>query len=163
MTQGRWWLPIATGLAGLAAGWFLAVHLRAQPEAGTAAFAAPIGATSSDDRPRAAQGPTLEDLRRVVREELAAAGASAGAGRSPGSDPTPSSPEPTDAQVAAGQGAHQVLDGAIARGRFTDNDIDALKDVFHQLTTQQQAEVLQRYAVAVNQGRIVPETARLPF
>jgi hypothetical protein len=47
-----------------------------------------------------------------------------------------------------------VVEGTLGQVRNSSNDA---------LTTQQQAEVLQKYAVAVNQGRIVPETARLPF
>jgi hypothetical protein len=38
-----------------------------------------------------------------------------------------------------------------------------LKAEFHQLAPAQQAEIMQRYAMAVNQGRIVPTTDRLPF
>jgi len=56
-----------------------------------------------------------------------------------------------------------VLDGALSRREFTDADVDALHAEFRQLSVEQQAEIMQRYAVAVNQGRIVPQSDRLPF
>ena len=161
MRQARGWLPIATGLAGLAAGWFLAGRLGAPAETG-AAVLPPLQL----DAPPAfhadgAQGLSLEDLRRVVREELAAA-ALPGGGKAREAESTPR-PELTGVQVAAGQRARQLLDGAIGRGRWSDAEVDAMKGVFDQLTAEQQAEVLQHYATAVNQGRLVPETDRPPF
>jgi hypothetical protein len=59
--------------------------------------------------------------------------------------------------------AGMVIDSALSRRQFTDADVDALRAEFHQLSSAQQAEVMQRYAMAVNQGRIVPQSDRLPF
>ncbi len=70
---------------------------------------------------------------------------------------------PTAARVASQQRASQLIDGAISRRQWTDADVDSLQTLFHQLTTEQQAEVLRQYAVAVNEGRLVPQTDRLPF
>ena len=104
---------------------------------------------------------SLDDVRRVVREELAAASAQRAL---PGQDAVPvADPEPTPAQTAALSRAGMVLDGAISRRQFTEADVDALRTEFHQLSPRQQAEILQRYAMAVNQGRIVPQTDRIPF
>jgi hypothetical protein len=70
---------------------------------------------------------------------------------------------PTPAQTAALGRASAVLDSALSRRQFTDADVDALRAEFHQLSAEQQTEVMQRFAVAVNQGRIVPQSDRLPF
>jgi hypothetical protein len=52
-------------------------------------------------------------------------------------------------------------DGQSARlsppARWTDGDVDALRDEFRDLTHEQQTQVMPRYAVAVNQGRIAPQ------
>jgi hypothetical protein len=83
------------------------------------------------------------------------------AGQADGSTDEPHPPTP--AQTAALARASTLIDSAISRRQFTDADVDALRAEFHQLSAEQQAEVMQRYAVAVNQGRIVPESDRLPF
>ena len=156
-------MPIATGLAGLAAGWLLATHFGAQPGAGAAASGIPRSPDSLAGVARSAQAPSLDDVRRVVREELAAARAPAGGGSAAAAELAPTQAEPTPTQVAAQQRARQLIDGAISRGRWGDADVDAMQGVFHQLTPEQQAEVLQQYAMAVNQGRLVPDTDRPPF
>ena len=38
-----------------------------------------------------------------------------------------------------------------------------MRDVFDKLSPDQQAEILRQYAQAVNQGRLVPQTDRMPF
>jgi hypothetical protein len=153
MTRQRWWWPAATGIAGLAAGFLLggrAPDGAARPAVSTPA-AAPAGG--------AAGMLTAEDVRRVVREEL---NARTPAGASVASVPAVP-PEITPAQAAATQQAQAVLDSAIARRSWTEADADAMRETFDELTPDQQSEILRQYAVAVNQGRLVPQTDRIPF
>lgn len=155
MTRARvWWVPAATGIAGLAAGLFLGgrddgpvrVEERGSAPETTVGF------------PAGERGLTAEDIRRVVREELAARYASSQATNAP-AVPEP----PTAAQSAAASQAQSVLETAIAKRNWGDTDAEALRAVFDQLSPDQQAEVLRQYAQAVNQGRLVPQTDRVPF
>ena len=164
MTRPRGWLFLVACAASLAAGWFLALRFGVESGACPAAPLFPAAGPS-------AAGPaalTLDDLRRVVREEIAAAGQASGAGQAPPSQSHPAAdfpapPEPTAAQVSAQQRASQLIENAITRRQWTDEDVDAMQGLFHQLTPDQQAAVLQQYAMAVNQGRLVPQTDRIPF
>jgi hypothetical protein len=164
VTARSWLVPLGTGLGGLAAGWMLASG-RYEPASG-----APLIVTTQPQgspvevRPAVSQSATisLDEVRRVVREELIAAkGRPAVAGQAAGDTDEPQPPTP--AQTAALARASMVIDSALSRRQFTDADVDALSVEFRQLSTAQQAEVMQRYAVAVNQGRIVPQSDRLPF
>jgi hypothetical protein len=152
------------GLAGLAAGWILASRFIAAPGP---AFMPLEGAEDSPvlTSPTAASGPiTLDDLRRVVREELAAAARTPGAQvRTEAEDVPDDAVRPTPEQDAALSRINQLLDAAISRRNWTEADVDAMRAEFPQLTADQQAEVMRRYAMAVNQGRIVPQSDRLPF
>jgi hypothetical protein len=164
VTARSWLVPLGTGLGGLAAGWILASGR--YPSASELPLTATTQLQGSpvEASPAVVRSATisLEDVRRVVREELVAAkGRPAVAGQIAGDAVEP--PPPTPAQTAALARADAVLDSALSRRQFTDADVDALRAEFHQLSTEQQAEVMQRYAVAVNQGRIVPQSDRLPF
>ena len=163
MTARAWLIALATGLLGFVAGWLLAARSEAPAAAAPFAPAVEAQGSSREVSPAPSQpgGISLDDVRRVVREELAAAAgrpavANAGQGEAVDAEPTP-------AQSAALARASMVLDGALSRRQFTESDVDALRAEFHQLSLGQQAEIMQRYAVAVNQGRIVPTTDRLPF
>jgi hypothetical protein len=163
MTTRAGLIALATGLMGFVAGWLLAAPSEAPPAASSFAPAMEAQGSSREVSlaPSQPGGISLDDVRRVVREELAAAGrqpAVVGAGQTEAADT-----EPTPAQAAALARASMVLDGALSRRQFTESDVDALRAEFHQLSPGQQAEIMQRYAVAVNQGRIVPTTDRLPF
>ena len=159
-----WLVPLGTGLGGLAAGWILASGRY------TPVSDAPL---STADQPRGspvevspAASPSgtisLDDVRRVVREELVAAkGRAAVAGQTAGDTVLPEPPTP--AQTAALARASTLIDSAVSRRQITDADVDALRAEFQQLSAEQQTEIMQRYAVAVNQGRIVPQSDRLPF
>ena len=149
----RWLLPAATGVVGIAAGFLLGQgrEIPAAREAAVVDSSTPVTAL------------TAEDLRRVVREELVAwdpgpvAPAAAG-------DPQPVvAPEVTARESAAASQAQSVLDAALARRTWTEQDADGMREVFASLSGEQQAEFLRQYAVAVNQGRLVPQTERIPF
>lgn len=157
-----WWLPAVTGLAGLLAGWWLASRPEEPPASPvTSASTSHAQGSSREVSPAAPSAVSLEDLRRVVREELAAAG-----GHTPTPGPSTAAGEPglpTPAQNAALMRASQLLDSAMARRQWTDADVQAIRAEFHQLTVEQQVEVMRQYAMAVNQGRIVPQTDQVPF
>jgi len=165
MNLRSWLLPACTGLAGLVAGFVLAGRLDHRGDVPDALEVRPgtvIGSDSSDARPnRASATVTLDDIRRVVREEMAA--------YSPGGQqhvPQPGGPAAqalTREQAAAAAQANAVLDAAISRRQWTDDDAKSLRAQFHELSADQQAELLQRFSVAVNQGRLVPETDQIPF
>ena len=163
-TARSWLVPLGTGLGGLAAGWILASG-RYAPESPelltttTQTQGSPVEVSPAVSQPGTI---SIDDVRRVVREELVASkGRTAVAGQAASDMVEP--PPPTSAQTAALARASSLLDSAISRRQFTDADVDALRAEFHQLSTEQQTEVMQRYVVAVNQGRIVPQSDRLPF
>jgi hypothetical protein len=164
VTARSWLVPLGTGLTGLAVGWILASgRYMSESDAPLMATNQPLG-SPVEVRPAVSRSSTisLDDVRRVVREELAAArGRPAVVGQTASDTGQP--PPPTPAQTAALTRASALIDSAISRRQFTDADVDALSAEFHQLSTEQQAEVMQRYAMAVNQGRIVPQSDRLPF
>lgn len=150
-----WWVPAATGMAGLVAGLFLG-------GGDENSSLAPTQARAPDTAVVAMQGAlTAEDIRRVVREELAAHRSIM---------PVPAGvnvPAPADAQTVAQSNAdlqaRSVLETAIARREWAEADADAMRAVFDQLSPGQQSEILRQYAQAVNQGRLVPRTDRIPF
>lgn len=155
MKPREWLLPAATGIAGLAAGLFFAGSANppdvAGPEAPTPLGAAPASATPG--RPL-----TAEDIRRVVREELAARSATPAGPAAAAAESKPSS-----AQLQSATQVTAALESAISRGSWTEADADAAREDFHSMTGDQQAEFLRQFAVAVNQGRLVPQGERVPF
>jgi hypothetical protein len=159
MKTRDWLLPTGTGIAGVFVGFFLARHPSTQD---AAAGTSPAAAHPSDSAP-AANRPTeilIDDLRRVVREELAARDSA----RPAASVGAPALPEPpTPEQTTAAVRANTTLDAAIARRTWTDADAAALREGFYSLTPDNQDELLRKFSVAVNTGRLVPETDKIPF
>ena len=164
MRLPNWLVPAATGLAGLVAGLLINHSAESDPGApGPAPVAVFPGATAPSTSAPSAAPVTLEDLRRVVREELAAmpqAGASPG-----GSDPAlqDSSALSIAEQNTAATQARAVLDAAVSRRSWTDDDREALHAQFPVMSAAQRDEWLQQYAQAVNQGRLIPDSERPPF
>jgi hypothetical protein len=156
MRQG--WLPAATGVAGLAAGVLLSGWWGGEG-------AAPLAQAA---RERVAGSLTVEEVRHVVREELAAHGAAPTRGTPP---PLGATSEmavlapalPTASQTSATQQAESILAAAISRHTWAETDADALRGIFHDMSADQQAETLRQFAMAVNQGRLTPQTERIPF
>lgn len=156
-SASRWLWPAATGIAGLAAGLLLAP--------GPSVVPANAFAPTAERAPGA--NLTAEDVRRVVREELAARGTATGAGTRPEATlppiPETIAPETAAKQFAAAAQAQSVLDGALARRNWTEQDADGMREVFNTMSPDQQGEFLRQFAMAVNQGRLVPQTERVPF
>jgi hypothetical protein len=157
-----WLLPTATGAVGLVVGFLIARQIDV-PEAAAGGEPAAVFTPSPTGAARPSREISLDDLRRVVREELAARDAGSPA-RSvvAAAEPAAASP-PTPEQTAAAANAQRVLDAAIARRLWTDSDADQLRAHFYSLSPDQQDEILRNFSVAVNQGRLVPETDKIPF
>jgi hypothetical protein len=154
MSLRDWLVPAATGLAGLAAG-FLIAENRSMP-AIPAVILPHVTEDVADARP-AAVPVTLDDLRRIVREELAAMRASHG----PEAQES-AAESPADQDAAATQ-ARAVLDAALSRRSWTETDREALAHQFVLMSPAQRDEWMQKYAQAVNQGRLIPDSERPPF
>ena len=156
MSTPRWLTLLAAGFAGLAMGFFIGRN-------GGDALApvSPSAAPMSSSIPASAQAAfTLDDVRRVVREELDA--------RSSGAALTSAHPvgvqETNDpAQSAAASRASSTFESALARRSWTEADSEALRDDFANMAPEQRSEWLRQFSLAVNQGRLVPENERSPF
>ena len=93
-------------------------------------------------------GPSAEDLRAVVRQELAA------------KPPAVSEPEPEDLerQAVAAQRAHAIVDAAVHAGRWTSTDARALLGVIGQLSAEDHDLVMSALIAPANAGRLRVET-----
>jgi len=159
MALRDWLVPTATGIAGLIAGLLINGAPDSAGESGAPATVFSGTPTTTDGS--SAVPVTLDDLRRVVREELAALPAGA-AGRQDGAaDGTVAAATP-DQSLAADQ-ARAVLEAAVSRRSWTDADRDALAPQFVAMSAEQRNEWMLQYAQAVNQGRLVPDSERPPF
>lgn len=155
-------MPAATGLAGLAAG--LMINAPGGSESDPGPAPAVVFSTEGSRSAPSVQVPvTIDDLRRVVREELAAQRTSTpprAADHDPLAESTASSVAEQD---AAARQARAVLDAAISRRSWTAADRDALHAQFPAMSPAQRQEWLQQYAQAVNQDRLVPDLEQPPF
>jgi hypothetical protein len=57
------------------------------------------------------------------------------------------------------QSVSDVVHAVLGAGRLTDNDAQALRDAFVELTNEQKMEVMRTLVPAINQGTIVVETS----
>ena len=158
MTPRAWLIPALAGILGLAVGVLIAGGL--SPAAVSAVDRPAPPEIVSTSGTNAAAPFTLDDVRRVVREELDSRASALSNARD---DARPAKESPTPAQVAKALEARSVIDSAIARRTWTEADSEALRENFYALAPDQQAALLETYAAAVNQGRIVPQTDRAPF
>ncbi len=159
----NWITSFVTGFIGLVAGILLADRLDEPAPAPVAVHAVPAKVTPPSTTSVATL--TVDDLRRVIREELTAlaahqASASAPPARAAAIEPQS---ELTAEQSATVQQAQALLQSAITRRQWTDADAEALRTHLHNLPGPEQLELLRQFSVAVNQGRIVPESDQLPF
>jgi hypothetical protein len=159
-----WLVPAATGVAGLVAG--LLINHSSDPDSAAVEGAPVVVVPGTDEHARSvgsATPVTLDDLRRVVREELAAqpGGAVPQGNRTPeleGSIATS-----VAEQNAAAAQAQALLDAALSRRSWTDADREALHAQFPVMSPEQRDGWMQQYAQAINQGRLVADSERPPF
>jgi hypothetical protein len=96
------------------------------------------------------RGVSAAELRRVVREELAAAPGQRAV--APGVDLAPAAPPPGN-PVALADGLRRV-DQAIAQQRWTRDDAAALGRALDAMSVDQRAQVLRTLVPAINRGAI---------
>jgi hypothetical protein len=70
---------------------------------------------------------------------------------------------PSAIQLAAVSRVNSVVDVAIVHRQWTERDAEQFRNEFDLLSDEQRAEILQKFTVAVNKGKIVPQTDRVPF
>jgi hypothetical protein len=99
----------------------------------------------------ATSGCEAADIRRIVREELAALREELANARAP-ADATP--PEPTPESVEAMARGHRLIDAALSSRRWTEQDAQMMREILAQLDPAQQKEVLQRRIPAMNRQEI---------
>jgi len=161
MALPGWIVPAATGVAGLVAGFLIGGRASEPPATADASPHLVVlpGADSATQLP-SAEPVTLDDLRRVVREELAAL--PAGTIERAGANDAASGVSVAQQNQAASQ-ARAVLDAALSRRSWTDTDREALAQQFADMSAAQRDEWMQQYAQAINQGRLVPDSEGPPF
>jgi hypothetical protein len=180
MYRRAWLLPMGAGITGLLVGMLIAQTAMRQPAPqpelggqmsaiGNAQTAAPI------DTAGAVEVVSLTDIRLSIRQELATYASSLkladgnDADKSRITDQSNSGNDhqeaiqPNPAQLAAASRAHSIVDTAIAQRQWTERDADRFRSEFDSLTHEQSAEILQKFAVAINRGQLVPQTDRIPF
>lgn len=162
MSLRDWLLPAATGIAGLVAGLLIGGG-----ETEQRSVASPSTAVFPGTRETATSAPptsvTLEDLRRVVREELAAHLPEAQGQPAPQPRFENSTATSEAEQQAAATQARAMLDAALARRSWTEEDRHAILPHVMAMSPAQREEWLLQYVQAVNQGRLVPDSERPPF
>jgi hypothetical protein len=99
------------------------------------------------------------DLRRLHDELVATAADTAAAPAPAPIEPPPPAPE----QVAAAAEADRLLAAGFALGRWTDHDAEALRPQLAAMSPGDRIAALQRFAVAVDTGRLRVETTAAPF
>lgn len=166
-----WILAFCCSVGGVAAGLLLARWIPAQDGEPAQHFAV------SDEQPvvmASAAGNECEKLaglsaaiRADMRAELApfvemlqqnvADSSEPGAARHGEVEDLPETPNP------AFDRASSVVQNAESYSQWTDRDAELLRAEMNQLSAKERTEILRRLSVAINQGRITPETERLPF
>ena|SRR5215510_846334 len=141
-------LILSVALVGFGAGGYLLGSLRAQPQPQPPAAVV---------REHAARSPVVADrglseaeLRRVVKEELAASGLDQG-GRSARE---PVQPAPPSANPAAFDQGMRRVNQAIAQRQWTPDDAAALDHTLETASPEQRAEILHTLIPALNRGDI---------
>jgi hypothetical protein len=70
---------------------------------------------------------------------------------------------PTREQAAASMQAHAILDAAISRRLWTDEDAEAFTGYFEDLTPEEKIATLKKFTMAINQQAMKSQTDRMPF
>lgn len=162
--MSRWLLGISAVASGLVAGVLSAVFFLTGAAPQAPAHAPPHGVLQAERTNCTAvnHSAIAAEVRRATREELSVFRESfrAAASEAPSDFATPG---PDAAHAAAATRARAMLDDAIARRHWTDADADSLRDELADLPASQRAELVRVLSVAINQGRLLPESDRLPF
>ncbi len=141
---------LACAVAGLIG--YLAGRV-SQPAAETGAIAAPVAAAPAPRSPVRPERPVIPAAPRprpVTQAPEDAAAAPAGE-QGPAADPR------------AAAAARAVVDAALARGAWTDDDAAALRPHLRTLSAEQRDALLATLFPAVNEGRVRLETSGPPI
>ena len=105
------------------------------------------------------------DLRRILREELAqAAPSSAASPLSPDAGAEPQAQEPPSSEALdAEQRAQDLVDGALARRNWTNDDAAAMRSLLGRVTAEQREDLLGALIPAMNDGRVKNLASGSPF
>ena len=141
-------IPLLAGAACLAAGWYLGAA--GESDAQTAgvketrdrrATSAPVASTLTDYQDCPQFVPKDETVRATVASQRM----------------------PTKEQAAASMQAHAVLDAAISRRVWTDEDAEAFTGYFDDLSAEEKVATLRKFTMAINQQLVKADTERMPF
>lgn len=164
MSRARAWLA---GAAIAAAGFWLGTTRAATPAPAPAAApiaSAPVRAVpvrSPVVGPPGASSVTADQIRAIVRDELAEAGRADAADAAGDRADAPASPVPDADQAAAVADAVATVDAAVAAGRWTDADVARLRAALPRLGRAELDRVLGPLFVAINDRRVVVDGALL--
>jgi hypothetical protein len=104
------------------------------------------------------------DLRRIIREELAAAGHPvAPASKDREREPVEKPAAPTPENVAARESSQQLIATSLSTHRWTREQKSQLRDLLPLMTEEQRAATLAELIPAMNRQEIVPEAPGSPF
>jgi hypothetical protein len=182
MYRRTWLMPLGTGVTGLLLGLLIA-QTSIQPSAPQFESDQQLNGVTSDAQTTVSTNticPTgavasITDVRLSIRQEFVAFASSlkstdgnvADGYRTKDASQTSSDSQlatpPSAAQFAAASRAHSIVDTAIAHQLWTERDAERFRIEFDSLTHEQGTEVLQKFAVAINRGQLVPQTDRIPF
>jgi hypothetical protein len=141
-------IPIAIGTACLAVGWYVGGSGKHED---TQTAVSITGDGSVTNPPVASVMTDSQDCPQYTPPEEATEA------RAPG----PSLP--TREQAAASMQAHAVLDAAISRRTWTDEDADAFTAYFEELSAEEKIATVKKFTTAINQQAMKPVTDRMPF
>lgn len=120
------------------------------------------------DAPVVHAGPSIDEIRRVVREEMARSGpvqleAASGNEPAPVPEAATESPAPTPFEEQRFHDAEERLLVALDRGVWNDADAIAFSEARAEAGFERTNELVTQLIVAINDGRVHLETEALPF
>lgn len=166
-----WVLAFCCSVCGVAAGLFLAQWLPVSGEVmprPSVSTVPPISATSATGN----ECEKLADLSATIRKDMRAELAPLAKmlqqknivdSSAPGITQNGEGAELEETPSPAFDRAISVVQSAESYSQWTDRDADLLRAEMNRLSTKERTEILRRLSVAINQGRITPETERIPF
>lgn len=106
-----------------------------------------------------AVGLDMDDVRRVIREELARGGTGQA---QPAVEPAQAQEAEGDSEVVLDD-ARVVLDTGMADGRWSDEDRARLRDAMASLSPQQSDELFEKLLLALNSGTLQADVHGAPI
>ncbi|HZS38329.1 MAG TPA: hypothetical protein VFF06_15935 [Polyangia bacterium] len=136
-------------------------ELRAAPKTASCEPAT-LAAALSTVRVATDNSALRDDVRRIIREELAAAGHAPQKDRGE-REREAERPAPTAESVAARETSQQLIATSLSTHRWTREQKSKLRDLLPQMTDEQRAATLAELIPAMNRQEIIPEEPGAPF